>query len=247
MPLYKTVATMGGIGGGKTTLTAELARKLGPQTLYLTEPDDRKDHFNPYLQDYYVELDKRKKDPDYGGPRWSFTIQAHLLGNRYAQQQAAQWYVLAGMGDAVIDSCYWQDVAFAHLQLEMGMMSQREFDSYQMIYKGMTAGVMPPMFCLRIMTTPKVQQQRIQERAEKREGRKCEEVIPLDYLIKLDREITRVCKALKKMGTEIIQVTWDASRDSPEQREATVNQLAEQIRSTVPENPLFDQAHLRLV
>jgi len=245
---YKTVATMGMIGSGKTTLTAELAKKLGPKTLYLTEPDDRKEHFNPYLKDYYEEMDKHKTYGEaYIGPRWSFTIQAHLLGIRYAQQQAAQWYVVSGSGDAVIDSCYWQDVAFAHLQLQSGMMTEREFESYHRLYRGMTISVAPPMFCLRILTTPKVSQQRIQERAEAREGRKCEEVIPLDYLIKLDKEIARVCKALKRMGTEIIQVPWDATRESPEQREATVDQLAQQIRGTVPENPLFDQTHPRLI
>lgn len=233
---YRTIVTMGMIGGGKTTLSEELAKKLGQKTLYLTEPDDRAEHFNPYLQKYYEN-----------GSRWSFTIQAHLLGHRYAQQQAAQWYVAAGIGDAVIDSCYWQDVAFAHLQLKQGIMTADEFNSYQKLYQGMTLSVAPPMFCLRIMTSPEVSQQRIKHRAEKRDGRKCESVIPLQYLIDLDEEIGRICQTLQRMGTRVLQVPWDGTRRNANQRKATVEQLARQIRETKIENPLFEKVHLRLV
>lgn len=233
---YKTIATMGMIGSGKTTLSEELAKRLGPKTLYLTEPDDRAEHFNPYLARYYEN-----------GPRWSFTIQAHLLGKRYALQQAAQWYVTAGLGDAVIDSCYWQDVAFAHVQLKLGMMAQDEFDSYKALYTGMTLSVAPPMFCLRIMTTPEVSQQRIKYRAEKREGRKCESGISLEYLTEHNAEVGRICQTLQRMGTIVIQVPWDGRRKFVSQRKDTVEQLARQIRETRVENPLFDKIHLRLV
>jgi len=225
---HKVIIVEGMIGAGKSQLTAELGRELGEDTLTLMEPDE-KDDANPYLATFY-------EDP----ARWAFTMQMHLLGARYRMHELAQWYVLAGKGDAVLDRSYFGDTCFARLQIRNGSMSRREFETYQQMYHGMTAHVLLPNVCIRLLVSPETSNERIRNRMSEREGRTCEKAIDLQYLKDLDIEITHMTNVLRRQGVLILDVPWDVERKSPEARKRAVEGLASRIRDYEPVDFFLD-------
>jgi len=228
----KVIIIEGLIGSGKSHLSRELGTALGPDTLTLLEPDE-KNEANPYLADYYG-------DPK----RWSLTMQMHLLAMRYRMHLHAQWHALQSHGHAILDRSYFGDTAFARLQLRLGLMSQREFDTYATLYHAMTASVMLPSICIRILVSPETANQRVGRRMEAETGRKCETAIDLDYLRGLEREIDHMVGVLRAQGVVILDVPWDANRDSPETRRSTVESLAARIQALEPPD-LFLDMHRR--
>ena len=230
----KVVIVCGIIGGGKSTLSRELAEALGTGTLYLAEPDEKGGR-NPYLADYYA-------DPK----RWALTMQVALLSTRYAQHLQAQWHAMNTGHHAVLDSSYWQDTCFARLQLALGLMEQREFRTYATLYHAMTASVLLPTVCLRTLISPETAIRRIESRMEKETGRKCEAAISLDYLRGLDREISHMVSILRGLGVMVLDMPWDEDRDSVDTRRAAVEGLAARILSHQPPD-LFLDMHRRAI
>jgi len=151
----KVTIVCGPIGSGKSTLSRELAEALGRESLWLQEADEENKR-NDFLADYY-------SDPS----RWALTMQVHLLGLRFKQHQRAQWFVMDTGHHAVLDSSYWQDTAFARLQHRLGIMSDREFDTYAGLYRAMTASVLWPLAVVRILVAPATCYRRITQRMEK--------------------------------------------------------------------------------
>lgn len=230
----KVAIVCGLIGSGKSTLGAELAQALGPDTLFLAEPDEKAGK-NPYLQDYYAD-----------SKRYSLTMQVHLLALRYRMHLQAQWYALNTGKCAVMDSAFYQDTAFARVQRSLGLMDAREFATYQLIYQAMTASVLLPTVCVRMLCTPETCNERIMHRMEKQEGRRCEQAIDLTYLRLLDAEISHMCSVLRDQGVLVIEVLYDTDRDSVSQREQTVVSLATRIKAIEPPD-LFLDLHRRTV
>ena len=230
----KVVVVEGLIGSGKTSLSRELGLALGPNTLTLLEPDE-KDGRNPYLADYYTD-----------GARWSFSMQAHLLAARYRMHLHAQWHAMQGHGHALADRSYYGDTAFARLQLKLGLMTQREFETYQTLFHGMTAGVLLPNVCVRILVSPETCNRRIAKRMEAETGRKCETAIDLEYLRSLDREIDHMVSVLRAQGVTILDIPWDTDRDSAESRSEAVSALAARIQNLEAPDHFLD-LHRRTV
>lgn len=218
----KVVIVEGLISSGKTTLTRELGAAMGDKTLVLFEPDEKNDS-NPYLSDYY------------GAPeRWSFTMQMHMLSMRYRMHMHAQWHAMQGHGHAILDRSFWGDTCFARLQVRQGLMSEREFATYATTYHAMTASVLLPTVCLRVLTSPKVAMQRIVSRMEKETGRACESSVSIEYMNGLDREIDHMVGVLRSQGVQTLDVPWDEDRDTAEIRKSTVENLADRINSIEP-------------
>lgn len=228
----KVIIVEGLIGSGKTSLSRELGQALGDNTLTLFEPDE-KQNANPYLADYYQEP-----------ARWAFVMQVHLLQARFRYHQHAQWHAMQGHGHVVMDRSYMGDTAFAKLQLRQGMMTQREFDTYTSIYHAMTASVLLPNVCIRVLVSPEVCNSRIAKRMTNETGRTCEKAIDLDYLRALDREIDHMVGVLRSQGVTILDMPWDTDRDSPEARRSAVEGLAARIRGIDPPD-LFLDLHRR--
>ena len=230
----KVIICEGLIGAGKTSLARELGAALGPETLVLIEPDE-KDGRNPYLADYYA-------DPS----RWSLSMQTHLLATRYQMQLGAQYHVMSGRGHAVIDRSFYGDTCFAHLQVKQDIMTAREFDTYSHLYRAMTAHVLLPSVCLRVLASSAICARRIQKRMERETGRKCEGAISIGYLQALEVEIDHMVSILRSQGVVVLDVPWGAERDTVETREETVRDLADRIRSLRIGEQFLD-AHRRVL
>ena len=230
--MSKSVIIEGLIGSGKSTFSTELVETLGPNTLHLTEPDEKT---NPYLSLYY-------EDPE----RWAFTIQAHLLQTRYRYHLYAQAHVGNGAGDAVMDRSYFGDVAFAQLQLDLKLMTPDEFTTYHELYKAMKAGVLYPHICIHLLVSPEEAIRRINRRMEEKTGRRSETAITLNYLNKLDLAYHSLMLELRKFGVEVIVVPWEEERRTKEERRPMLLTVAEKIRKhQVPDE--FPAAHARLM
>lgn len=225
------IVVEGLIGSGKTTLSRELGRALGPTSLTLFEPDEKGEDGggNPYLADYY-------QDPT----RWSFVLQVHQLQARYRMHLQAQWHAMQGMGHAVLDRSYFGDTAFARLQLKSGNMTPREFNTYSSIYQAMTAGVLLPSVCVRVLASPEICERRVAGRMEKETGRQCEQAIDLDYLRGLETEIDYMVAVLRSMGVTVFDVAWDDARPDPASRYQAISSLAARIVSLKTPDPFLD-------
>ena len=167
-------------------------------------------------------------------------MQAHLLQARYRMHLQAQWHAMNKYGDAVMDRSYFGDTAFARLQLAMGAMSTKEFDTYKSLYHAMTASVLLPNVCVRLLVSPEVAAHRIHRRMELQTGRKCENVISLKYLEDLDTEISHVTDVLRHQGVTILDVPWDVERNTEGDRKQAVDGLASRIQEVRAMNPLLD-------
>ena len=226
--MCKTIVVEGLIGVGKSTFAEELKHALGPGTLLLREPDE-KDEANPYLALFYANP-----------ARWALTMQVHLLEQRFGMHLLAQLHVLHGRGDAVVDRSYFGDTAFARLQVECGDMTSMEYRTYTELYHRMTMFVLHPNICLRLLVSPSTALERIEYRMRQRTGRECESGVSLEYLQRLDREIDHMIAVLRSRGVHIIDVPWDAVRETDEQRLATVRSVVERIRALKPSDKLLD-------
>jgi len=224
----KVVIVEGIIGAGKSSLTRELGEALGPNTLVQMEPDEA-NNANPYLSDFYQDQ-----------KRWALIMQVHLLQARYRMHLHAQWHAMSGFGHALLDRSYFGDTCFARLQLKNGAMSPREFGTYQDIYHTMTAAVLLPNVCVRLLVAPKTSAQRIAKRMFDRDGRKCESAIDLQYLIDLDREISHMVDVLRRQGVTVIDMPWDVDRESAEDRAVAVRALAARIQELDAPDPFLD-------
>ena len=181
---------------------------------------------------------------DYGMHRWGFTMQCHLLAKRFRMQLRAQWHCLDDGGPSVLDRSYYGDTCFARMLAKSGHLTQDEFATYQTLYHSMTASVLLPNVCIRVLVDPKTSQQRIVKRYEEREGRQMENVIGLGYLQALDKEIDHMVSVLRHQGVTVIDMPWDVVRDTADQRAQAVAGLAARIQSLEPLD-LFLDLHRR--
>ena len=234
--MKKVIIVEGNIGSGKSTLSAELSAAFGPSTLLLQEPDER-DQANPYLSDFYE--DKH---------RYGFTMQVHLLAMRYRQQLHAQAHVMSDAGHAILDRSFYGDVPFAELLHEGGLMTNRELETYRLLYEAMSAHVLLPTACVHLLTDPETTLSRIEKRYNYRKGREAEKVIDLGYLKALDNKISKTTAILRNQGVEVFDVVWDAERETQEQREATVQSLVRRIEGITQRRAgdVFTSHHQRL-
>jgi deoxyadenosine/deoxycytidine kinase len=156
------IAVAGNIGSGKTTLTKMLAKHYG------WTPKFESVSYNPYLEDYYKDLN-----------RWSFNMEVYFLKQRFRDLLE-----IAHSEETIIQdrSIYEGVYVFTANNKAMGHLSERDFQTYMDLFDQMTSVVKYPelMIYLRSKTPHLIAH--IQKR-----GREYEQTMPIDYLENLNK------------------------------------------------------------
>jgi len=157
----KHIAIAGNIGAGKSSLTEKLAKH------YKWKPHFEDVEENPYLVDFYDDM-----------TRWSFNLQIYFLNSRIQQLVRIQ----EGKDIVIQDRTIYEDAfIFAPNLHAMNLMSTRDFDNYQSLFKTISSKVSPPDLLIYLQASIPTLVNNIQNRA-----RDYEENIRIDYLKKLN-------------------------------------------------------------
>ena len=108
------IVIAGNIGSGKTTLTEMLAKH------YHWEPKYEQVAFNPYLDDYYRDIQ-----------RWSFPMEVFFLKERFRDLMEMQ----KSGKDTIQDRSIYEGVyVFATNNKQMGNLRDRDFETYMELF-----------------------------------------------------------------------------------------------------------------
>jgi len=151
------IAIAGNIGAGKSTLVDFLCRTYGVQPFF--EPNDE----NPYLADFYQDMNA-----------WAFHSQVYFLAHKFRIHQELG----RTPGIVVQDRTIYEDAEiFATALHESKRMSDRDWKTYQELYRTTCNALRPPDLLIYLRCSLKTTKQRIKLR-----GRAMEQAIPAAYL-----------------------------------------------------------------
>lgn len=161
-PGKKYVAVAGNIGAGKSSLTRFISDYFKWEAFFERVDD------NPYLSDFYDDMH-----------RWSFNLQVFFLSSRFNHQQKIE----KAPHSVVQDRSIYEDAEiFARNLYEMGLMSGRDFDNYQDLFRIMTSYLTAPTLLVYLRASVPTLVRHIQSR-----GREFESTIRIEYLQRLNR------------------------------------------------------------
>ena len=151
------IAIAGNIGAGKTTLTKMLARYYG------WEPRFESVSFNPYLEDYYGDIN-----------RWAFSLETYFLKERFKDMLAVQ----QAAHTIVQDRSIFEGVhVFVRNNYERGDLSERDYTTYMELFELMKLKMKRPDLMIYLRKSVPALIAQIQKR-----GRDYEQTMQLDYL-----------------------------------------------------------------
>ena len=151
------IAIAGNIGAGKTTLTKMLARYYG------WEPRFESVSFNPYLEDYYTDIN-----------RWAFCLETYFLKERFKDMLAVQ----QATHTIVQDRSIFEGVhVFVRNNYERGDLSERDYTNYMDLFELMKLKMKRPDLMIYLRKSVPALIAQIQKR-----GRDYEQTMQLDYL-----------------------------------------------------------------
>ncbi len=156
------IAIAGNMGVGKSTLTLRLSKRLG-LSAYL-EPDTQ----NPYLADFYTDM-----------KRWGFHSQVFFLVHRLRQQAE---FLKEGTNVIQDRSIFENAEVFARNLYEQGVLTSRDWQTYQIIYQTLITMLPSPNLIIYLRASVPTLLERIVRR-----GRVYERAAHPDYLRDLNR------------------------------------------------------------
>jgi deoxyadenosine/deoxycytidine kinase len=198
------IAVAGNIGSGKTTLSGLLAKNYNWQPHY-EDVDD-----NPYLHDFYDDMQ-----------RWSFNLQIYFLNSRI--NQIIQ---IRNSGNTVIqDRTIYEDAyIFAANLHSMALMSTRDYESYVSLFELISSLIQPPDLIIYLRASVPRLVNQIQKR-----GRKYENAIRLDYLLRLNERYEAWVSSYKLGKLLIVDVDSNNFSENPEDLGNIINKIDAQL------------------
>ncbi|MGB0778103.1 MAG: deoxynucleoside kinase [Flavobacteriaceae bacterium] len=198
------VAIAGNIGAGKTTLTKLLAKH------YKWEPHFESVEENPYLDDFYGEME-----------RWSFNLQVYFLNSRF--RQVLEFHE---SGKNIIqDRTIYEDAhIFAPNLHAMGLMTNRDYSNYESLFELMERLVTPPDLLIYLRADIQTLVGQIHKR-----GRDYENSISIDYLSRLNERYEAWISKYSKGKLLIIDVNNLDFVSNPEDLGSIIDKIDAQI------------------
>lgn len=155
------LAIAGNIGSGKTTLTNLLASHYG------WEPRFESVDFNPYLDDYYRDMQ-----------RWSFAVEVYFLKERFKDLLA----VSRSQKTIIQDRSIFEGVhIFTAVNHESGNLSDTDYQTYLDLFEQMMSVVKLPKLLIYLRADVPYLIRNIQQR-----NRSCEQSMSIEYLARLN-------------------------------------------------------------
>jgi deoxyadenosine kinase len=179
------IAIEGAPGVGKSTLCQQIGALFPCQIV--TEPVED----NYYLADYYLNP-----------ARWALAMQIDLLTRRVTD--AARTSQLSGV--VLHDRSLWGDRIFGLAVHNMGLMDEREFKTYDRVFRALMEKAFLPDLILYLRATPDVIWERVKARA-----RAAESVMPKDYLDKVIDQYERFFQD-PPLGAVVTAIDWNTYR-----------------------------------
>ncbi|MDC0579413.1 deoxynucleoside kinase [Bacteroidia bacterium] len=198
------IAIAGNIGSGKTTLTKLLSNH------YDWEPHYEAMDNNPYITDFYDDM-----------TRWSFNLQIYFLHTRFSSLIAARNSSKTIIQDRTI---YEDAYIFAPNLHAMGLMSTRDFDTYQSLFSNIKISVNAPDVLIYLRSSIGNLVSQIQKR-----GRDYEDSIRLDYLKRLNERYEAWISTYKDGKLLIIDVDDIDFENNPEHLGSIINKIDAEI------------------
>lgn len=199
------IGIAGMIGAGKSTLAAALGEHLDIDVYYEPVED------NEYLEDFYRDT-----------PRYAFATQIYLLNRRFQQHQEIIWRARSAVQDRTI----YEDSIFAKMLAENDLMDERDYRTYQQLFRHMSNFMCKPNVIVYLDVAPERSMERIRSR-----GRGMESGISLEYLQALYQGYEDFVQDISKV-IPVIRVDYD--------RFATADEMAKVI-----EQEFLDHSFLR--
>ena len=198
------IAIAGNIGAGKTTLTKMLAKHFKWEA-HFEDVDD-----NPYLDDFYHSME-----------RWSFNLQIYFLNSRFRQILE----IRKSGKNTIQDRTIYEDAfIFAPNLHAMGLMTNRDYTNYKLLFDLMEDLVGPPdlMIYLRSSIPNLVKQIHMR-------GRDYENTISIEYLSRLNERYEAWIQTYDKSKLVIIDVVNIDYVNSPEVLGAIIQKIDAEI------------------
>ena len=175
------IAIAGNIGAGKTTLTELLAKH------YKCEPQYEDVVQNPYLDDFYAEME-----------RWSFNLQVYFLNSRFRQTLD----IHNSKNTVIQDRTIYEDAhIFAPNLHAMGLMTHRDFQNYSSLFQLMESLVKGPDLLIYLRSSIPNLVNQIHKR-----GRVYENSISIEYLSRLNERYEAWIHDYNKNNLIILEV-----------------------------------------
>lgn len=200
------IAVAGNIGSGKTTLTKMLSKSLGWDAMY----EDLEQ--NPYINDFYGDM-----------PRWSFNLQIYFLHSRLKQIVD----VRRKERNVIQDRTVYEDAyIFAPNLHQMGLMTERDFNTYTKLFNLTTSLVHPPELLIYIKSSSKTLVRQIASR-----GRDYEKNISPEYLDNLNELYNQWIQSYDQSKLLIIDIDEHNFLDHKEEYVKVLEMVKEKIAS----------------
>lgn len=186
-PSNKIIAISGIIGVGKSTLTEKLSKEMN----YVEYKEPVKT--NEYLSKFYENMEK-----------YCFQMQIYLLNHRFKQHQQIVW----SNKNSIQDRSIYEDVIFAKMLKDDGVMEELDFKTYVSLFNNMTNFLHRPDLIIYLDVKPEIALERITKRS-----RDCEKNIPLEYLENLKMGYEDWLKDVEKR-IPVVRIDWNEFQDT---------------------------------